>query len=178
MAGTPDELMAEGIAARKSRRLPDARTAYAQAVALSRGGEDASSLVRALMGLGQIERDLGENGEALAHYLEAVEICRSMDDPLRLAHTVRHLADTLRHLRRLEEAKSCYEEALGIYRTDDNTVPLDMANAIRGFALLSTQMGDVTEARELWNEARDLYASVGVQAGVDESEERLALLGG
>lgn len=170
--------MAEGLAARKLRQLPDAKAAYAEAVALSRGGEDASRLVRALMCLAQIERDLGENGIALGHYIEAVEVCRGMGDPLQLAHTVRHLADTLRHASRWQEAKIYYEEALAIYRAEESDRTLDMANALRGFALLSTKMGEVTEARELWNEARDLYALVGVQAGVDESEERLASLGG
>ena len=64
-----------------------------------------------------------------------------------------------------------YREALAIYRRNERTPPLDLANALRGFALLK---GRSAEANALWQEARDLYAAVGVEAGVAESSGRLA----
>jgi hypothetical protein len=74
-------------------------------------------------------------------------------------------------------AEPCYHEALTIYRAHKETPPLDLANAIRGLALLKSNAGEVEEARALWAEARDLYAAVNVEAGVKESSRRLALLG-
>jgi len=73
-------------------------------------------------------------------------------------------------------AGACYHEALGIYRSHAETPPLDLANAIRGLAILKSDTADAEAARALWEEARDLYAAVNVKAGVAESNRRLALL--
>jgi hypothetical protein len=51
-----------------------------------------------------------------------------------------------------------------------------LANAIRGLAILLDDSGEADEARALWQEARELYASVNVEAGVAESSRRLAKL--
>src|SRR6185312_15703655 len=95
---------------------------------------------------------------------------------LKLAHTIRHIGDIHRHEGRTEPAESCYQEALAIYRAHAETPPLDLANALRGFALLKESLGASQEARALWEEAGKLYASVNVEAGVIESERRMALL--
>ncbi len=85
-------------------------------------------------------------------------------------------------------AESCYIEALSIYRGRDDTPPLDLANAIRGFAVLKDEANAIEEAQSLWQEAHDLYVKVseapditeswrsGVLGGVAESASRLALL--
>ncbi len=125
------------------------------------------------MMLGQIERDEDRAENALPYYEEAVSLCRKEGDPLRLAHAVRHLADLHRGASRLDLAASCYDEALALYRGDQRTAALDLANAIRGFALLKDGRGDVEEGRRLWEEARTLYLAVGVQAGVEECSARL-----
>jgi hypothetical protein len=95
---------------------------------------------------------------------------------LRLAHTVRHVADIRREAGRPDLSESCYHEALNLYRNHAMTPPLDLANAIRGLAILKTDAGDTATARALWEEARDFYAAVNVEAGVAESSRRLALL--
>lgn len=125
-------------------------------------------------GLGQIERDPGNLGAARQHYEEAVAIYPTQGDPLKLAHTVRHVADILQDQGELDLAEPCYDEALKIYRADQRTPPLDLANAIRGLAIL--KHGEAEQAKLLWTEARDLYASAGVQAGAAESSRRLGLL--
>jgi hypothetical protein len=51
-----------------------------------------------------------------------------------------------------------------------------LANAIRGLAILKTDAGEAATARALWEEARDLYATLNVDAGVAESNHRLGLL--
>jgi len=95
---------------------------------------------------------------------------------LRLAHKVRHLGDAYYYAGQLSLAEPCYVEALSIYRTQEHKPPLDLANAIRSFAVLKAELGAADEARHLWEEAHDLYVAVEVSAGVAESAARLALL--
>lgn len=106
----------------------------------------------------------------------AVAGLRHGGDGLRLAHAVRHLADAYCYAGHTTLAEPCYEEALSIYRNRDDGKPLDVANALRGFAVLKDAAGDTEEAQRLWQDAHDLYASVDVPAGIAESAARLALL--
>jgi tetratricopeptide (TPR) repeat protein len=177
MAPTPSTLIEQGYQARRENRLADAGQHFLEAVRLCRGGDDRILLARALTGLGQIERDLGRLHPALEHYSEAAGLFRIGDLPLVLAHTVRHVGDILRNQRELALAAPHYEEALAIYRQRAaETPPLDLANAIRGYALLKADSGETAAAIELWQETRQLYISVGVKAGVDEAESQLARL--
>ena len=106
----------------------------------------------------------------------AVADVRKVDDPLRLAHTVRHLGDAYYYAGQASLAEPCYVEALSIYRGHEDRRPLDLATAIRSFAVLKDEVGAAEEGRRLWQEAHDLYVSVNVPAGVAESAARLALL--
>lgn len=149
---------------------------YADAVERSRQAGMKRELIRALKGLGQIERDLENGAAALVLYEEAVALCRQEGDALMLAHTVRHVGDIHQEGGRDGLAEPCYNEALSIYRRDNETQPLDLANTIRPFALLKENAGEVEEAKRLWAEARDLYAVANVAQGVAESSRRLARL--
>jgi tetratricopeptide (TPR) repeat protein len=106
----------------------------------------------------------------------AVASARRGDDSLRLAHRVRHLGDAYYYAGRMVLAEPCYIEALSIYRRHEHTPPLDLANAIRSFAVLQHHIGASEQAQSLWQEAHDLYAALNASAGVAESAARLALL--
>jgi tetratricopeptide (TPR) repeat protein len=176
MADAPETLLSRGYEARRDHRLTDARKIFADAADLyNRTGEQAL-LAQALTGLGQIERDLGNGDSALRHYEGAAAIYRALNDPLRLAHTIRHVGDILREQRQIEPAEARYSEALQIYRGHDETSPLDLANTLRGFVLLKGESGDAPASASLWREAKELYAAVDVEAGVKESDRRLAHL--
>jgi hypothetical protein len=73
-------------------------------------------------------------------------------------------------------AEPCYVEALAIYRGRDDGRPLDVANAIRSYAVIKGEIGASAEAKRLWQEAHDLYLTLDVTAGVAECAARLALL--
>ena len=176
MGGESELLLKQGYQARREHRHEDANRYFADSVELCRTGDNELLLAQSLTGLGQIKRDLGETDAALIHYQEAVAIYRTLDDPLVLAHTVRHLGDILREQGKVELADPCFVEALEIYRGRDDFAPLDLANAIRGYALLKANVGEKAEAAKLWKEAGALYAAVGVQAGVAESEAQVARL--
>jgi hypothetical protein len=114
-------------------------------------------------------------------------IQRSQDDSLNLAHTIRHVADILREGTQPSAALPHYEEALGIYRHHPETGTLDLANALRGFALLKASLGETATAITLWREAGTLYNQVwqepdspftqaDLEPGIDESQRQIALL--
>ncbi|MGA7560681.1 MAG: hypothetical protein WCF61_07725 [Terriglobales bacterium] len=168
-----EQLVEQALQARREHRLADAEQDLVEAVAQCRNAGIRTDLARALTALGQIERDLHRTDSALQHYEEAAGLYRAEGDALRLAHTVRHVADIRREAARLDLAESCYHEALHLYRNHAATPPLDLANAIRGLAILKTDAGDAATAIALWEEARDLYAAVNVEAGVAESNRRL-----
>jgi tetratricopeptide (TPR) repeat protein len=174
--GAPETLVAEGYQAWKDHRLEDAKCSFTAAIDLCRTAGNNTLLARALTGLGQIERDMSNLDEALLLYREAVALYRALGDPLSLAHTIRHEGDILRNQGQFELADRCYIEAIGIYRSHEQSPPGDLANALRGFALVKTAAGANEEARPLWQEVRTLYAEVGVEAGVIESEAQIARL--
>src|SRR3977135_4543711 len=129
----------------------------------------------------------GSYANVLKHKL-AVAKARTVDDPLQLAHAVRHLGDAYYYAKQPAQAEPCYVEALAIYRQDEHARPLDVANAIRSFAVLKDENGEPDAAQRLWQEAHDIYVAVsgapditeswrrGVLGGVAESAARLALL--
>lgn len=124
---------------------------------------------------GGVVSSIGSHANVLK-YKFAVARARKVDDPLKLAHRVRHLGDAYYYAGRAELAEPCYVEALSIYRGHEHTQQLDLANAIRSFAVIKDEVGASEEANLLWQEAHDLYVSLNVTAGIAESAARLALL--
>lgn len=173
-----EELIARAGQHRRERKPADAAREWAEAVELSRQHMDIPNLVRSLCGAAQTARDLARNLEAAELYEEAVSLGRNQNnDPLFLAHTVRHLGDVRRHLGQHEAAQSCYEEALKFYRGEPEANPLDLANALRPFAILKEELGDLRGATAFWREVRELYHSLAIDAGVVEASQALARLG-
>jgi tetratricopeptide (TPR) repeat protein len=171
--GTTDHLLSLGQQARADGRLDDARKFFAEAAALSRDHGQTLALVDSLKGVGRIERDSGNFDLALASYEEAAAICRSEGQALRLAHTLRHVGDILAQQGNVVAAHERCQDALQIYREHGGGQPLDVANAIRSVALVTEQFNDSETARPLWEEAKGLYASVHVWAGVEECDAHL-----
>lgn len=109
-------------------------------------------------------------------YKLAVRGLRNSGDALKLAHAIRHLGDAYYYAGQMDMAEPCYVEALAIYRSRNDGRPLDVANAIRSYAVIKGEIGASAEAKRLWLEAHDLYLTLDVTAGVAESAARLALL--
>lgn len=177
MQNSPQALMVKAALARKEGRLDDAHRDLTAAVAGYRSNGPAG-LARALMALGQIERDQKRADRALPLYEEAVALYRESGESLDFAHAARHLGDLHLDAGRLEEAGPYYREALGVYRRHPDARLLDLANALRPMAILSERVGNVAGAIELWREARNLYVAAGVTAGSAESSKALGRLTG
>lgn len=148
-----------------------------EAVDLCREAGADRELATALRRLGHVEQDAGRIEAATARYEEAVAAARRTGDQLLLAHAIRHVGDAHRAARRLAAAETCYDEALALYAAEDEPPALDYANAIRPIAILKEALGDTDEARHLWKQAKALYATVPVAAGVAECDENLTRLG-
>ncbi|GAC1650098.1 MAG: hypothetical protein NVS9B15_09530 [Acidobacteriaceae bacterium] len=154
-----DHLLSAAWQARREGRHAQAKQDLSAAIQDFRSTGDTLDLPRALAGLGQIERDLGSLVASLACYEEAADLFRHNGQDLRLAHAIRHVGDLQTELGRADVAEASYREALTIYRSHPQTLDLDHANALRSMALLRNDPA-------LWQEARDLYRKVGVEAGV------------
>jgi ankyrin repeat protein len=157
----------------RARRLrfeqsDEAHALFAEAAKKARADGARRELIDALKGIAQIHRDLGRGAAALPFYEEAVSVCREIADPLLLAHTLRHLGDLHHDDGRDDLAEPLYDEALALYRASD-APPLDLANALRGLAMIK-------DTAELWEEAFHLYVATNVQPGIAESALRLAKL--
>jgi tetratricopeptide (TPR) repeat protein len=174
----PETLLVKGREARAEHRLVEAQELYAQAVAECRWVKNPPLLAKALNALGQVERDLHHSSTAIDCYRQAAAIYRELDAQVGLAHTIRHIADILREQKRSADAEKAYNEALEIYRSNPDAPGLDLANALRGFALLKDGNGAGEEALLLWQEASYLYAAAGVEAGVSECKMQIAFLMG
>ena len=73
------------------------------------------------------------------------------------------------------DAEPLYLEAETIYRQLGGQAVLDLANTLRGLALVNESTGNLDQSKKLWNEARKLYADCNVEAGVSECDKKLAL---
>ena len=149
------------------RIIRGVRADLTKAVEICRRVDAKRELSIALGKLGHVEQN---DVAKLACYEEAVAAARGCGDPMRLAHAVRHMGDVHRAAKRLPDAGTCYQEALTLYRAADSPPILDFANAVRPMAILKVQLGDDQAARALWQEAKDLYAAVGIEAGVTEAD--------
>jgi tetratricopeptide (TPR) repeat protein len=104
-------------------------------------------------------------------YEEAVRLYRELDEPLVLAHTIRHLGDVYLEQGRSDLTGPCYHEALGLYRSHEDRSSLDLANAIRSLAVLRWE-----QTKALWEEVREIYTNLNIEAGIKESAARVAAL--
>lgn len=125
---------------------------------------------------GRQARSEGNLLGARERYAAAAKLYREQDDHLAYAHTIRHIADIYQQERNPIAARPLYEEALELYRSDLNTKVLDLANTVRPYALLSEEQGDFGLAVKLWKEARTLYGSLRIDAGVLECEAHITQL--
>src|ERR1700742_1550330 len=156
--------------------FPSARASLVRAIELLRDEGDPVALARALRALGEVERALPESDGGIAAYEEAIAILRHEPQPLLFAHTIRHLGDIYRHHGNTDRSARCYGEALALYREPIDPPALDVANALRGAALLKEATGARTDAIALWNEAKDLYLHENADAGATEAARHIRLL--
>lgn len=127
---------------------------------ISSASLELTAIWRTLTRRAQIERDMGRHEAALSDQEEALAIYRELTDRSALPHVIRHLADILQDAGRHEEAAPYCREMLVLYSSRDNVPPLEIANAMRSFALHAEYTGNTAEARRLWLDVRERYAAL------------------
>jgi tetratricopeptide (TPR) repeat protein len=168
------DLFARGYQARREDRLADSRAVFIEAVRRAAIEADRPSLAEALSGLAQAERGIGNLEAAGHHYANAVVLYRELGLRDRLAYALRHEADVLREMGKVVEAEPLYREAEGIYRQLGESATLDLANTLRGLALVNEASAKSSGSKALWQEARKLYSKCNVEAGVAECDQKLS----
>ncbi|MCC6988548.1 MAG: tetratricopeptide repeat protein [Acidobacteria bacterium] len=156
------------VEGRRAGRPEDAWRHLLAGEAICRSTGRRRDLVTVLAGMAQLHRDAGDAVSALPLFEEAVTHCQQLRDPHRLAHALRHLGEVHRELRHFDRAQQHLRDAVDRYRSQPDTAPLDLANAVRPLASCLERQGADDEARACWIEARDLYAALGLDAGVAE----------
>jgi tetratricopeptide (TPR) repeat protein len=114
------------------------------------------------------ERTQGRPEEAERAYVRAAELARLAGNELLLGHALRHMSDLARERGSTVEAWEHASQAVALYRRSGEK--LGLANAIRLQALSSREP---EKAAAYWREARDLYSSLDVAAGVSECDRHI-----
>ena len=134
---------------------------------------DFNSLGRIFHLYMQFESDHGHPSKALEWCQKSLSCYVETGNKNKIAHAMRHVADLQRDLGMEEEAKRNYQEAIKMYRDSSNVNKLALANALRGFGLLLERRGKIEESIIIWKETQALYACCKLQAGVEESNQKL-----
>jgi tetratricopeptide (TPR) repeat protein len=173
MANDLKSLLEEGYQARRKGLVAHSRQLFLDAVRQASAVNDQASLAAAFCGLAQAEVDIGNCDAARHQYALAATLYRRIGPPERLAYAVRHEADVLRKLKQFEEARRLYLEAKRIYSQQNPEPTLDLANTVRGLALVSESFGRSGATISLWKQARELYLTANAPAGVQECDGRI-----
>jgi len=168
----PQVLIDLGRQARRQHHLEEARSKLEEAMKCCAGDEDPRLVAELHAELAYVERALHDDQSAEVHYRQAAEMFTALGDGLRTAHNMRHLADILRETGRPLEAAPFYAESIEFFRRSGE-YPLQLANALRGLALMQGDLKDFAGSLQSWAEAKALYQMVNVDAGVAESRQRI-----
>ncbi len=160
-------MLKQAAHARLSGETAEAERLYKKAAAEAKAKDDVTH-AEAILGVAQIRRDRGDLLSAAIHYAEAIHLLRGANATPQLAYALRHAADVHSKLHEYALAGAHIEEAIRLYRSLTPSAPLDLANALRVSALNHER-----EACAFWHEAKALYASLHIEAGVDESAHHL-----
>ncbi len=120
----------------------------------------------------QFESDHDNLPDAISLSRQSIAYYNQSKDRNKIAHSVRHLADLLFRKEEFAEAKLNYGNSITIYR-ELNASKGDLANALRGYAILLEKLREEEEAIRVWQEVRELYDSINLKGGVEEANTRL-----
>ena len=169
------QLLEETWAKRGDEKYEDARNLVKEAHRLCKEN-DFNSLGRIFHVYMQFESDHDNYSKAIELSQRSLSYYKRANNLDRIAHSTRHIADLQYQLGKDAESEQNYRVAISIYRENPNTGIGNLANALRGFGLLLEKREKIKEAIDIWNETKVLYASINLQDGVAEANEKLNTL--
>ena len=161
---------------RREEKYEEVESLLAEARELC-GEEDFDALGRIYHIYMQIDYDKGDFTKALDFCHQSLMYYKKLGLPEKIAHSTRHLADLQCHLGQHAESENNYQKAINMYKESSSLQAGNLANALRGFAIVLENLNKLNEARTTWSEVKTLYQSLGIQAGVDEASDRMDALG-
>ena len=169
------KLLDEAWRRRREENYEDARALLIKARGLCEE-DDYNSLARIHHIYMQFDYDQGNLSNALELCHKSLAFYHKANNSDKIAHSTRHIADLQCHLGDDTSSESNYRTAISIYKDNPDTQAGDLANALRGFAILLEKRGKIQEAITAWEEAKELYQAGHVQCGVDEAGRKLVAL--
>jgi len=170
------KLLEKAWARRREEKYEDVESLLTEARSLC-GEEDYDALGRIYHIYMQIDYDKGHLTKALVLCHQSLAYYKKLGIPERIAHSTRHLADLQCHLGQHVESENNYQKAINMYKESSTLHAGNLANALRGYAIVLENLNKLNEARTTWSEVKTLYQSLGIQAGVDEASKRMDALG-
>jgi tetratricopeptide (TPR) repeat protein len=149
---------------------------YSQSIAcieacleLEQSNKDKTRQALLLNRLGYIHRLQGRNAEAMRYYEEALRVQRNLDDPAEYANLLNNMGNVLRLQGNLEEALRYCKLALRIrndlfrqHKINEYYVGLSLST----LGHIYHNLGEVKEAEKAYQEAFDIYNSVGDKSAI------------
>jgi tetratricopeptide (TPR) repeat protein len=169
------QLLNEAWDKRRSKNYDEALGLVKKAEDLSKE-DDYNSLGRIFHIYMQLEYDQGNFSTALKFCQKSLEYYRKTDDHSKIVHSLRHIADLQREMGHDADSENNYREVIDIYRTNSKLHVGNLANALRGFGLVLEKRDKINEAISVWEETKELYQKSGIQAGVDEANDKVESL--
>ncbi|TQV70922.1 tetratricopeptide repeat protein [Aliikangiella marina] len=166
------------ISAWKYRREGDYQTAGTlvdQAIQLS-SEDDYANRGRAFHILAQFEADQNEFKNALNYYQQSQAFYEKTELQDKVAHSIRHVADTFYSLNEIEKARAQYESAIKMYNTQADTNDVDIANTLKGYALVLEKQNENEAAKKKWSTILSIYEKYNIQSGINEAKGKIEQL--
>ena len=135
-----EELLSKAWSLRRVGKYDQARKILSKAQSIC-PADDYHSLGRIFHILMQFESDHQRYQEALPFCEQSLAYYQKANDLDRIAHATRHQADLERKLEKFALAESHYQACIKMYRKRDPIHAGDLANALRGYALLLESLG-------------------------------------
>jgi len=170
-----DRLLEQAWAYRREGNFKAARDLVENAHKLCKD-TDFEYIARIFHIYAQFESDLENYPSALELNQKSLSFYEQIDNPDKKSHSMRHIADIHRRLGNYGESEKSYQQALTIFREYSRARQSDLANMLRGLALVSENLGKTAQAIEAWQEAQSIYQQLGLQNGVDEAAKKIAQL--
>lgn len=151
-----------------------ARALRLRTAELSRAAGDREGEVRALLGLGEIDRHLGRHRDSLPPFEQALSICRELGNSFHSALLLRKLGHSRLHLGDHAGARAALRESVSLYREMDHRAGIAACGV--SFACLLAAEGDAEgAARVLAAADAELESRVGTLQPADGEDREQAL---
>lgn len=119
-----------------------------------------------------LHNDLNDLDESVLWYNKSKDVYDQGGFKSKVNHVNRHIAEIETKRGNTKEARDLYEKVLVDYRSD-KTHAGELANTLRGYALLIEATEGKDSAKIHWQETRNLYDSLGIKEGVEECDKHI-----